>query len=55
MRKKVFAALAVLLLSTTALAADTIKIGGMYPLSGRAEALGRECKLGAELAVVSPA
>jgi branched-chain amino acid transport system substrate-binding protein len=52
MRRTVFTATAVLLmLGTTALAADTIKIGAMYPLSGRAEALGRECKLGAEQAV----
>src|SRR5512145_1540970 len=41
----------VVLFAATASAADTIKLGGMYPLSGRAEALGRECKLGSELAV----
>jgi len=39
------------LFATTAMAADTIKLGGMFPLSGRAEALGRECKLGSDLAV----
>lgn len=37
--------------ATTAVAADTIKIGGMYPLSGRAADLGITCKQGAELAV----
>ncbi len=42
-----------LLVATAGLAAaaDTIKLGGMFPLSGRAEALGRECKLGAEMAI----
>ncbi|MBI5905835.1 MAG: ABC transporter substrate-binding protein [Deltaproteobacteria bacterium] len=53
---KRIAALAILALlaivpATVATAADTIKLGGMFPLSGRAEALGRECKLGAEMAV----
>jgi branched-chain amino acid transport system substrate-binding protein len=51
MRKSAFTVMAALLFATTALAADPIRIGGMYPLSGRAEALGRECKFGAELAV----
>ncbi|MBP2669487.1 MAG: amino acid/amide transporter substrate-binding protein, family, partial [Deltaproteobacteria bacterium] len=51
MRKTAIAVTAVLLFATTAVAADTIKIGAMYPLSGRAEALGRECRLGAEQAV----
>ena len=51
MRKTAIAVAALLALATTASAADTIKIGAMYPLSGRAEALGRECRLGAEQAV----
>ena len=51
MRKTAVVVAALLALATTASAADTIKLGGMFPLSGRAEALGRECKLGAELAV----
>jgi branched-chain amino acid transport system substrate-binding protein len=38
-------------LASAASAADTIKLGGMFPLSGRAEALGREWKIGAEMAV----
>jgi branched-chain amino acid transport system substrate-binding protein len=41
----------VLAWATTASAADTIKLGGMYPLSGRAADLGITCKQGAELAV----
>src|SRR5512135_3764888 len=51
MRKTAIAVAMVLVLASAASAADTIKLGGMYPLSGRAEALGRECKLGAEQAV----
>jgi len=51
MRKTAIAVAMLLVLASAASAADTIKLGGMYPLSGRAEALGRECKLGAEMAV----
>ncbi|HEX7520377.1 MAG TPA: hypothetical protein VF325_08815, partial [Candidatus Deferrimicrobium sp.] len=51
MRKTAIAVAMLLVLASAASAADTIKLGGMYPLSGRAEALGRECKLGAEQAV----
>ncbi len=40
-----------LLFATGALAADTIKLGGMLPLSGRAADLGITCRQGAELAV----
>jgi branched-chain amino acid transport system substrate-binding protein len=36
---------------SAACAADTIKLGGMLPLSGRASDLGITCKQGAELAV----
>ena len=48
------AALVLALLVATAglaVAADTIKLGGMLPLSGRAADLGITCKQGAELAV----
>ena len=51
MRKTAIAVAMLLVLASAASAADTIKLGGMFPLSGRAEALGRECKLGAEMAV----
>jgi len=51
MRKTVFAVAVMLAVASAASAADTIKLGGMFPLSGRAEGLGRECKLGSELAV----
>jgi branched-chain amino acid transport system substrate-binding protein len=51
MRKTAIAVAMLLMLVSVASAADTIKLGGMFPLSGRAEALGRECKLGAEMAV----
>ncbi len=51
MRRAVGALALILAFAATAVAADTIKLGGMFPLSGRAEALGRECKLGAEQAV----
>jgi branched-chain amino acid transport system substrate-binding protein len=40
-----------LVLASAASAADTIKLGGMFPLSGRASDLGITCKQGAELAV----
>ena len=51
MKKTAIAVAMLLVLASAASAADTIKLGGMFPLSGRAEALGRECKLGAEQAV----
>jgi len=51
MRKTVLVLGMVLLFATTGLAADTIKLGGMLPLSGRAADLGIACKQGAELAV----
>ncbi|HSL91129.1 MAG TPA: ABC transporter substrate-binding protein, partial [Candidatus Limnocylindrales bacterium] len=51
MKKAFGVGILVVLFAASALAADTIKLGGMYPLSGRAEALGRECKLGSDLAV----
>jgi branched-chain amino acid transport system substrate-binding protein len=51
MKKAIGVGILVVLFAANAIAADTIKLGGMYPLSGRAEALGRECKLGSELAV----
>jgi branched-chain amino acid transport system substrate-binding protein len=51
MRKAVLVLGMVLLFATTGLAADTIKLGGMLPLSGRAADLGIACKQGAELAV----
>ena len=51
MMKKVMTLLCVLALATPAFAADTIKLGGMLPLSGRAADLGVTCKQGAELAV----
>jgi len=51
MRKTVLALGMVLLFASTGLAADTIKLGGMLPLSGRAADLGIACKQGAELAV----
>ncbi|GAB4366613.1 MAG: ABC transporter substrate-binding protein [Deltaproteobacteria bacterium] len=40
-----------MLLAASALAADTIKLGGLFPLSGRAADLGITCRQGAELAV----
>ena len=43
--------LVAMLAATAASAADTIKIGGMFSLSGRAADLGITCKQGAELAV----
>jgi len=51
MRKGLGIVMLVLLWATTAVAADVIKLGGMYPLSGRAADLGITCKQGAELAV----
>jgi branched-chain amino acid transport system substrate-binding protein len=51
MRKGLGVVMLVLLWATTAVAADVIKLGGMYPLSGRAADLGITCKQGAELAV----
>ncbi|MGZ9148406.1 MAG: ABC transporter substrate-binding protein [Candidatus Deferrimicrobiaceae bacterium] len=51
MRKTVLMLGMALLFATTGLAADTIKLGGMLPLSGRAADLGIACKQGAELAV----
>ena len=51
MRKTVLVVAMVLLFAATGLAADTIKLGGMLPLSGRAADLGIACKQGAELAV----
>jgi len=51
MRKGLWILMLALVWATTAVAADTIKIGGMYPLSGRAADLGITCKQGAELAV----
>jgi branched-chain amino acid transport system substrate-binding protein len=51
MRKGMGVVMLVLLWATTAVAADVIKLGGMYPLSGRAADLGITCKQGAELAV----
>jgi branched-chain amino acid transport system substrate-binding protein len=51
MRKTLLALMLALVWATIASAADTIKLGGMYPLSGRAADLGITCKQGAELAV----
>ncbi len=51
MRKTALMVAALTLLATAASAAGPIKLGGMFPLSGRAEDLGRTCKLGAEMAV----
>ncbi len=51
MKKSLIAIFLVLIFVTSGLAADTIKIGGMLPLSGRAADLGITCKQGAELAV----
>src|SRR5271157_1616932 len=51
MKKGLMAGFLVLILATSGMAADTIKIGGMLPLSGRAADLGITCKQGAELAV----
>ena len=51
MRKTVLVLGLALLFATSGFAADTIKLGGMLPLSGRAADLGITCKQGAELAV----
>ncbi len=51
MRKGALALALLFVMSGAALAADTIKLGGMLPLSGRAADLGITCKQGAELAV----
>jgi len=51
MRKGLCVLALVLVFAVTAVAEDTIKLGGMYPLSGRAADLGITCKQGAELAV----
>jgi branched-chain amino acid transport system substrate-binding protein len=51
MKRNAYALILVLLFATTSFAADTITLGGMMPLSGRAADLGITCKQGAELAV----
>src|SRR3989337_1289283 len=51
MRKTAIAVAMSLVLASAASAADTIKLGGTPPLSGRASDLGITCKQGAELAV----
>jgi branched-chain amino acid transport system substrate-binding protein len=51
MKKTFGVAMLALLFAATSYAADTIKLGGMFPLSGRASDLGITCKQGAELAV----
>ncbi len=51
MKKTVITVAVLSLLTSGAFAADTIKLGGMLPLSGRASDLGITCKQGAELAV----
>ena len=51
MRKTAIAVVMSFVLASAASAADTIKLGGMFPLSGRASDLGITCKQGAELAV----
>jgi branched-chain amino acid transport system substrate-binding protein len=51
MRKGIWVLMLVLAGAAVASAADAIKLGGMYPLSGRAADLGITCKQGAELAV----
>ncbi|MBI5419522.1 MAG: ABC transporter substrate-binding protein [Deltaproteobacteria bacterium] len=51
MKKALGVGVLVLLFAATAMAADTIKLGGMFPLSGRAADLGITCRQGAELAV----
>ncbi len=51
MRKALVVLLATMLGAGAVSAADTIKLGGMLPLSGRASDLGITCKQGAELAV----
>ncbi len=51
MRKGLLAVFVVLVFASSAMAAGVIKIGGMYPLSGRAADLGITCNQGAQLAV----
>jgi branched-chain amino acid transport system substrate-binding protein len=51
MKKSLVALVMVLAFVSTGFAAETIKLGGMLPLSGRAADLGITCKQGAELAV----
>ena len=51
MKKALMALTLVFIFVTSGFAADTIKLGGMLPLSGRAADLGITCKQGAELAV----
>ena len=51
MKKVLGSSFLVLMFAASAIAADTIKLGGMFPLSGRAADLGITCKQGAELAV----
>jgi branched-chain amino acid transport system substrate-binding protein len=51
MKKGLVAVVSVFIFVTSGFAADTIKVGGMLPLSGRAADLGITCKQGAELAV----
>ncbi|MCL5965937.1 MAG: ABC transporter substrate-binding protein [Deltaproteobacteria bacterium] len=51
MKKAFWAVALVLALAVPAVAADTIKLGGLFPLSGRAADLGITCRQGAELAV----
>lgn len=51
MKRSLVALVMVLAFATSGFAAETIKLGGMLPLSGRAADLGITCKQGAELAV----
>jgi branched-chain amino acid transport system substrate-binding protein len=51
MKRTLCVGILVLLSAVSGQAAETIKIGGMLPLSGRASDLGITCKQGAELAV----
>ncbi|MDA8306358.1 MAG: ABC transporter substrate-binding protein [Deltaproteobacteria bacterium] len=51
MRKGFWVVLLMLVFASTAMAAEPIKIGAMYPLSGRAADLGITCNQGAQLAV----
>jgi branched-chain amino acid transport system substrate-binding protein len=51
MKKSLVALVMVLAFASSGFAAETIKLGGMLPLSGRAADLGITCKQGAELAV----
>ncbi len=51
MKKGLIALVLVFAFVSSGFAADTIKVGGMLPLSGRAADLGITCKQGAEMAV----